>query len=212
MKISASFLSIKNDLKNNIKLLDQTNIDYLHLDIMDGRFVSNKTLRFRKLKSILDGTESLKDVHLMVRNVKKYIKKYKKLKPEYITFHLEATKTPLKIINILRKNGIKVGISIKPNTNIEDIRPYLSLIDLVLVMSVEPGEGGQEFIPSSIDKIKYLDDLRNKNDYKYVIEVDGGINDTNYYLLKANNVDIIVIGSFITNSDNYQERIDKLKC
>lgn len=212
MKISASFLSIKNDLKENIKLLDQTNIDYLHLDIMDGKFVPNKTWNFRKLKSILDGTKSLKDVHLMVSDVKKYIRKYKKLKPEYITFHLEATNTPLKIINVLRKNNIKVGISVKPNTNIEDLRPYLALIDLVLVMSVEPGKGGQEFIFSSINKIRYLDDLRATKDYKYLIEVDGGINDTNYHLLKANNVDIIVVGSFITNSDNYQNQIDKLKC
>lgn len=212
MKISASFLSIKNDLQGNIKNLDQTNIDYLHLDIMDGKFVSNKTWRFIELKNILNSTNSLKDVHLMVNNVKKYIKKYKKLKPEYITFHLEATKTPLKIINIIKKNGIKVGISIKPDTNVEELRPYLSLIDLVLVMSVEPGRGGQEFITSSIDKINYLDNMRLKNNYKYVIEVDGGINDTNYHLLKSNNVDIIVVGSFITNSNNYQEQIDKLKC
>lgn len=212
MKISASFLSIKNNLKENIKLLDQTNIDYLHLDIMDGKFVPNKTWSFRELKNILEHTTNLKDIHLMVSDVKKYIRKYKKLKPEYITFHLEATKTPLKIINILRKNNIKVGISIKPNTNIEDLRPYLSLIDLVLVMSVEPGKGGQEFISSSIDKINYLNNLRNKNNYKYLIEVDGGINDTNYHLLKTSNVDIIVVGSFITNSDNYQEQIDKLKC
>ena len=212
MKISASFLSIKNDLKTNIKKLDQTNIDYLHLDIMDGKFVDNKTWKFIELKNILKSTNSLKDVHLMVNNVKKYIKKYKKLKPEYITFHLEATKTPLKIINIIKKNGIKVGISIKPNTNIEELRPYLSLVDLILVMSVEPGRGGQEFITASIDKIKYLDEKRLKNNYKYVIEVDGGINDTNYHLLKSCNVDIVVVGSYITNSNNYQEQIDKLKC
>lgn len=212
MKVSASFLSIENNLKENIKLLDQTNIDYLHLDIMDGKFVSNKTWNFRELNNILDGTKHLKDIHLMVKDVKKYIRKYKKLKPEYITFHLEATKTPLKIINILKKSDIKVGISIKPNTNVEDLRPYLSMIDLVLIMSVEPGKGGQEFISSSIDKINYLDNLRNEKGFKYLIEVDGGINDFNYHLLKANNVDIIVVGSFITNSNNYQEQIDKLKC
>lgn len=211
MKISASFLSIKNDLKTNIKILDQTNIDFLHLDIMDGKFVNNKTWRFIELKNLLKDTNSLKDVHLMVSDVKKYINKYNKLKPEYITFHLEATRNPLKIINIIKKNGIKVGISIKPNTNIEELRPYLSLIDLVLVMSVEPGRGGQEFIISSIDKINYLDDMRSKNNYKYVIEVDGGINDTNYHLLKSSNVDIVVVGSYITNSNNYQEQIDKLK-
>lgn len=212
MKISASFLSIKNNVKENIKILDQTNIDYLHLDIMDGKFVSNKTWTFMEIKNLLKNTQSLKDVHLMVNNIKKYIKKYKKFKPEYITFHLEATETPLKIINIIKKNGIKVGISIKPNTNVEELRPYLSLVDLVLVMSVEPGRGGQEFIASSIDKIKYLDNIRLKNNYKYVIEVDGGINDTNYHLLKSSNVDIVVVGSYITNSNNYQEQIDKLKC
>lgn len=212
MKISASFLSIKNNLKENIKLLDGTNIDYLHLDIMDGKFVTNKTWSFREIKKIIKDTTSLKDIHLMVNDVQKYIRKYKKLKPEYITFHIEATKTPLKIINILRKNNIKVGISIKPDTDIEEIRPYLSLIDLVLVMSVEPGKGGQEFLISSINKIKYLDDLRKEKDYKYIIEVDGGINDNNYHLLKSNNVDMIVVGSFITNGDNYQKQVDKLKC
>lgn len=212
MKISASFLSIKNNLKENIKLLDSTNIDYLHLDIMDGKFVPNKTWSFREIKKLIKDTTSLKDIHLMVNDVQKYIRKYKKVKPEYITFHLEATKTPLKIINILRKNNIKVGISIKPDTDIEELRPYLSLIDLVLIMSVEPGKGGQEFILSSINKIKYLDDLRKEKDYKYIIEVDGGINDNNYHLLKSNNVDMIVVGSFITNNDNYQEQVDKLKC
>lgn len=211
MKISASFLSIKNDLKTNIKILDQTNIDYLHLDIMDGKFVSNKTWRFTEIKNLLKNTNNLKDIHLMVDDVKKYIRKYKKLKPEYITFHLEATKTPLKVINILKKNNIKVGISIKPDTNVEELRPYLSLVDLVLVMSVEPGKGGQEFLTSSIDKINYLDNMRLKNNYKYVIEVDGGINDNNYHLLKSSNVDIVVVGSFITNSKNYQEQIAKLK-
>lgn len=208
MKISASFLSVKDNLEENIKILDQTNIDYLHLDIMDGKFVENKTWNFRHIKKILKNTHKLKDVHLMVSDVKKYVKKYRQLNPEIITFHVEATNNPFEIIKIIKESGIKVGMSIKPNTSVDDILDYLPYIDVVLVMSVEPGKGGQEFISSSTDKIKALYQLRKENNYNYLIEVDGGINDKTIKLLKS--VDIVVVGSFITNHDNYQKQIDRL--
>lgn len=210
MKISASFLSIKNNIEENIVLLDQTNIDYLHVDIMDGKFVKNKTWKFKIINDLLKNTSKGKDVHLMVKNVRKYINKFKKLNPEYITFHLEASKNCLKLIKLIKKYGIKAGISIKPNTSVELLKPYLPYLDLVLVMSVEPGMGGQLFIDASIDKINELNMLREKNGYKYLIEVDGGINDVNAKELKQSNVDIAVVGSFITNSDDYQSQINKL--
>lgn len=209
MKISASFLSIKEDIEKNIIMLDQTTIDYLHLDIMDGKFVKNKTWKFKDLDKLLKETTKPKDVHLMVSDVKGYVKKFKNMNPEYITFHLEASKNSFKIIELIKKYGIKVGMSIKPNTNVEDLKPYLGYLDLVLVMSVEPGEGGQAFLNSSLEKIKELNSLREENNYHYLIEVDGGINDSNINELRENNVDIAVVGSFITNSNNYQEQINK---
>lgn len=211
MKIAASFLAIKNGIKKNVEKLDKTTIDYLHVDIMDGKFVSNKTWRYYQIKHILKHTTKPKDVHLMVSDVKKYINKYKKLKPEIITFHYEATEDWFDMIKILKQNDIKAGMSIKPNTEVNKLLPYLQYLDVVLVMSVDPGRGGQEFISSSIDKIKELDKIRKENNYQYIIEVDGGINDTNYQLLKDNNVDIAVMGSFITKRGTFQKNLDKLK-
>ena len=205
--ISASFLSIKDNIKSNIKKLDNTSIDMLHVDIMDGIFVLNKTWNIDEVKELLVGTKKKKDVHLMVNDVKKYIDDFKILKPEYITFHYEAIDNIFDTIRYIKSLNIKVGLSIKPNTNIENIKPYLNYLDLVLVMSVEPGMGGQTFIESSIDKIDYLYNERINNNYHYLIEVDGGINDITSKL--CNKADILVIGSFITNGD-YQEQIDKI--
>lgn len=208
MKISASFLSIKDNLEENIKILDQTSIDYLHLDIMDGKFVENKTWSFRTIKKLLKNTTKNKDVHLMVSDIKKYVKKYIKLKPEIITFHIEAIDNPFEIIKTIKESGIKVGLSIKPNTSVDAIMDYLPYIDIVLVMSVEPGKGGQKFISSVTDKINILNKLREDNNFNYLIEVDGGINESTIKLVDT--VDIAVVGSFITNGDNYQQQIDKL--
>ncbi|MFA5603337.1 MAG: ribulose-phosphate 3-epimerase [Bacilli bacterium] len=208
MKISASFLSIKDNLKENIEILDKTNIDYLHLDIMDGEFVNNKTYSIDDIKGLLGNTNKPKDVHLMVSDVINYINDFKQLNPEFITFHLEAIDNPNEIISYLKQLNIKVGISVKPNTNVDTILPYLSDIDLILIMSVEPGLGGQEFIKDVVSKIDYLKKLKKEKNYNYVIEVDGGINDQtiNY----CQNADIVVVGSYITNSDNYQTQVDKL--
>jgi len=209
MKISASFLSIKEDLKNNIKKLDNSNIDYLHLDIMDNIFVPNITWNIDEITDLLENTTSKKDVHLMVKDIKRYIDDYSKLNPEFITFHLEATDSVLDTINYIKSKNIKVGISIKPNTKVENLLEYLPFIDLVLVMSVEPGFGGQTFIEKSINKVNELYKIREKNNYNYLIEIDGGINDNNIKLLDK--CDIVVVGSFITNNSNYNEAINKLK-
>lgn len=206
MKISASFLSIKDNLKNNIKKLDSLKIDYLHLDIMDGKFVSNKTLNYNEIKELIKDNEKPLDVHLMVENVYEYIDKYAKLNPEFITFHYEAVIDPYLVVDYIKSYGIKAGISIKPNTDIHDLDAMLDYVDLILIMSVEPGMGGQEFIDTTYEKIKYLKDK--KKCYRYLIEVDGGINDINIKNLKC---DIAVVGSFITNSDNYEQQIEKLK-
>lgn len=207
MLISGSYLSIKNNLKENIIKLDKSNIDYLHLDIMDKKFVPNLTWDINTIKTLLNGTTKKYDVHLMVNDVYKYIDEYSTLNPEYITIHLEATSNIMEVIKYIKNKNIKVGISIKPNTSVKELIPYLKYIDLVLVMSVEPGFGGQKFIPNTTNKLRTLNEL--KKEYNFMIEVDGGINDdTIKYCMYA---DIIVVGSFITNSDNYNQQIELLK-
>lgn len=205
MKISASFLKIQ-DQKENIKLLD-TQADYMHFDIMDGKFVKGKTLDFDVLLETSKSINKPKDVHLMVNDIYKYVDMYSKTNPEFITFHIEATNEPLKVIEYIKAKNIKVGISLNPDTDIKKIIPYLDKVDLVLVMSVVPGKGGQPFIDIT-SKLDYLDNYRKNNNLNYLIEVDGGIN--NQTITKVWQADIAVVGSFITDSSNYKGQFEKL--
>lgn len=203
MRISTSILSIKDNIEKNIEKLNNTTTDFIHLDIMDGLFVpSSNDVDFN-----LQFNKPL-DIHLMVNDVLMYFNKYKKLKPMYLTFHVEATNNVDEVISMIKKENIKVGISIKPDTSVNSIIEYLPFIDLVLIMSVEPGYGGQKFIDESVNKISELVALRDKNNYTYLIEIDGGIN--REVINKIKDVDIIVVGSYITNSNNYQKKIDEL--
>lgn len=206
MKIAVSFLSIKDNIKEEVNKLDKLGIDYIHVDVMDNIFVPNKTMDIDGFKNILDGTLRPKDVHIMVSDVKKYVDDFSVLNPEYITYHYETNTNHMEMINYIKSKGIKVGLSIKPNTSVEEIKELLPYIDLVLVMSVEPGKGGQSFMESAVDKVNMLYEL--KKDYHYVIEVDGGINLETSKLVS--NADILVVGSYIT-SGNYEERIESLR-
>lgn len=207
MKISASYLSIKDLSKEDIINLSESSIDFLHVDVMDGKFVQNKTMEIQEIEEILkDATKPL-DVHLMVEDVIDYVEDYKNLNPEYITFHVEVDNV-LEKINYIKSLGIKVGLSIKPNTDISLIYPYLKDIDLVLVMSVEPGLPGQKFLMNSLPKVIALKQIRKDNNYDFLIEIDGGINDETIELI---DVDIVVIGSYITNENNYEKQIQTLK-
>ena len=195
MILSCSYLS-SNDKENTIKKLNNSNIDYIHLDVMDGEFVDNKTLDFNRLRNYFYHNKKNIDVHLMVKNVKLYTELYSLLNPKYIIFHLEVGNT-LELINYIKNKNIKVGLAINPNTNINELKPFLDKIDLVLVMSVIPGKGGQSFIESSIDKIKQIRKL-NSN---IIISVDGGINNTNIQKIKEAGASMCVVGSYITNND-----------
>ena len=208
MLVSTSFLS-SNNIPRDLKKLNETDTDYIHVDVMDGKFVPNKTMPFSEMRHISDYTSKRLDVHLMVKNVKDYINLYAKLNPLIITFHYEAVSTPLEIIDYIKSLNIKVGMSIKPSTKVEEIVSLLPYLDLVLVMSVEPGYGGQEFIYDSHIKINELDKIRKEKNYAYLIEVDGGVNDITSKLCK--NADILVVGSFITDSENYQLQIEKIR-
>ena len=209
MKLSVSILSMKDqfDIKESIKKLNNCNIDFLHIDIMDGKFVKNSTWNCLDVKNILPNNSKPLDIHLMVEDIEKYINDFSILNPKYITFHLEATDNPIKIIKLIKEKNIGVGISIKPNTDVSKILPYLSLVDLVLVMSVEPGQGGQKFLDNSVEKINYLYQARNDKNYNYVIEVDGGVNNTT--IENCRKCDVVVVGSYITKN-NYEESIKSL--
>ena len=208
MKVSASFLS-SYYIEEDIMKLNDTNVDYIHVDVMDGKFVENKTLPFRAMKNIYKFTSKRLDVHLMVASPKKLIKKYAQLNTEYITFHVEIDEDIDNLIDIVHNYGIKCGLAIKPDTKIDVLDKYLDKIDLVLFMSVEPGKGGQEFIEETLVKIKEFKKRIKEKKKKIVINVDGGINTNN--VKKLRQADIIVSGSCIINSDNFQETINILR-
>ena len=206
MKISASFLKIQND-KEKIRKLDLLS-DYMHFDIMDGNFVSASTVSYEVMKENTSEILKPKDIHLMVEDIYSYVDTYKELSPEFITFHYEATDDVQSVIDYVKSLGIKPGISINPDTEVTVLNPYLDKIDLVLVMSVFPGKGGQEFINIS-DKLDYLNRYREINDLNYMIEVYGGINDMT--IEKVKKADMAVVGSYITDSDDYESQFERLR-
>lgn len=213
MEVSASILSNEYKPKELVSKFNQTDVDYIHLDIMDGKFVENKTWSISEIKKILTNNTKKLDVHLMVKNPYKFIMEYALLDVEYITFHYEATKNNKKINELIEKTkelGIKVGLSINPNTNVNEIEEFLPKLDLILVMSVYPGESGQTFMESVLYKIDILDKLRKEKNYNFKIEVDGGINNENVLNLKEKNVDIVVSASFIQDG-NIKEKIASLR-
>ena len=208
MKISTSFLSSKN-IPNTLITLNETDTDYIHVDIMDGKFTKNKTMPFSEMKNIYKYTDKRLDVHLMVKNPEKYIPQYASLNTEYITFHIETENIIEENISLIKKYSIKAGLAINPNTKISEIIPYLPLLDLILIMGVEPGEGGQEFIKETKDKIEELKVLLKEYNSNIIISVDGGINNNTKDYCK--DADILVSGSYIVNSDNYQDKITSLR-
>ncbi len=203
IKVSTSILTCNNRIQATEEL-NKTNTDYIHIDYMDGIFVDNKEFTIEEIKTLSKISTKKLDIHIMAENPEPIIQELKDLNIEYITIHYEINKPLDKIINLIHNQGYKCGISIKPKTDPKNIIEYLEKIDLVLIMSVEPGKGGQKFIPDVLNKIK---ELKQNN---LIIEIDGGINDTNIEELK-NIVDIVVVGSYITNSSDYNKQINNLK-
>lgn len=203
IKVSTSILTCNNRIQATEEL-NKTNTDYIHIDYMDGIFVDNKEFTIEEIKTLSKISTKKLDIHIMAENPEPIIQELKDLNIEYITIHYEINKPLNKIINLIHNQGYKCGISIKPKTDPKNIIEYLEKIDLVLIMSVEPGKGGQKFIPDVLNKIK---ELKQNN---LIIEIDGGINDTNIEELK-NIVDIVVVGSYITNSSDYNKQINNLK-
>ena len=212
MILAPSILTVKEEERNSVLTeLSNLGIIYLHLDIMDGKFVPNTTEGVGMLKKI-NKFNFVFDTHLMVEDPINYIDKFYKAGSDIITFHYEAVKDVLPLIRKIHSLGIKCGVSIKPGTSPEVLLPYLKEIDQILIMSVEPGFGGQKFMESSLDKIKYFDDLRNNNDdYNYLIEVDGGIDDTTAPLCIEKGIDILVSGSFLFKGE-MEKKVGMIKC
>ena len=216
-EVSTSILSVNES--NAMKIfynLEVAGTDYYHIDVMDGKFVGNDTEKkmFEFASSIKQMSNLPLDIHLMVDDIKRDIDKYLPLEPKIITFHYEACidKQEVKeLINYLKENNVKPGLSIKPGTPAKEILEILPYIHLVLVMTVEPGKGGQKLIPETIEKIKEIKEYIIKNDLDTYIEADGGIKEENANILKGAGVDILVSGSGIISSENMEETIKKLK-
>ena len=197
MKVSVSILSSSIKPQDIVKKLDNTKADFIHVDIMDGKFVENKTWTISEVKKIVSYSKLPLDVHLMVENPSKYIEDYALLNTSYITFHYEAVKDIDKMINEIKNYGLKVGIAINPETDEKVLYPYLSKIDQILVMSVHPGKSGQSFIDNTPNKIENLkQEIINQN-AKTIISVDGGINDETGKLCVDKGVDMLVSASYI---------------
>ena len=197
MKVSVSILSSSIKPQDIVKKLDNTKADFIHVDIMAGKFVENKTWTISEVKKIVSYSKLPLDVHLMVENPSKYIEDYALLNTNYITFHYEAVKDIDKMINEIKNYGLKVGIAINPETDEKVLYPYLTKVDQVLVMSVHPGKSGQSFIdntPNKIDNLKQ--EIINQN-AKTIISVDGGINDETGRLCVDKGVDMLVSASYI---------------
>lgn len=207
MLISTSFLSSDNIPKDLTKL-NETDTDYIHVDVMDGKFVPKKTMPFSEMKNIYKYTSKRLEVHLMVNDPKPYIDQYATLNTEFIEIHVE-TENVLKNLERIKKYGIKCGLAINPTTEIKELVPYIPILDVILIMSVTPGEGGQAFIKETSKKIEELRILLNEYNRDILINVDGGINDKTKELCK--DADILVSGSYIIKSDNYQSKIDHLR-
>ena len=205
MKISTSILSATDRIKC-INKLNNTTTDYVHIDVMDNIFVPNYQLPVNEVNELSLFSKKPFDIHLMVEDPLPFINNLQVKNVKSITIHLEINKDIAEIINKIKALKYDVGIAIKPNTNINFIDKYINNIDKIIIMSVEPGFGGQKFIDKTVDRVKAI---RNKNK-KIIIEVDGGINKDTIKKIKED-IDIAVVGSYITNSDNYQEAINSIK-
>ena len=207
--LNANFLNLEQEI---IKA-QNIGIKWLHFDVMDGHFVPNISFGAPILSSISQKFKLFNDVHLMISDPKKYYMDFVKAGADLITFHLESLKSEeevVNLVNLIKKENVKVGISIKPSTDVKKLLPFLNLIDLILIMSVEPGFGGQKFMGTALDKIEFLSKYKDENSLQYLIEVDGGINNITYKKCASKGVDVCVIGSYLLKSEDMKKSYELL--
>ena len=212
IKVSPSILAADfGNIERECNLIDKSDADWFHLDVMDGIFVPNISFGMPIVKAIRKMTSKPLDVHLMITQPERYIEKFIDIGSDIISFHIEATNKMEENISIIKSKNVKAGIAINPDTSIGDLKDIISKIDLVCLMGVFPGFAGQKFIENTFDRLKELKALIKDSNSKALIEVDGGVNEKNHMDLKSLGADVLVAGSYIFNSEDYDVVIKKLK-
>lgn len=210
-KLSPSMLSADFGILNEqLKQIETAGAQYLHIDVMDGVFVPNISFGAPVYKTIRKSTDMVFDVHLMITDPIRYIDDFVKAGADIVNFHVEAADDPMAVIEKIKSYGVKTGITIKPKTPVSAIEPYLGFVDLVLVMTVEPGFGGQKLMPDCLKKVTELKELRDKNGYKYEIEADGGIGAGNVREVLEAGTDVIVAGSAVFGAEDIHKAAEDM--
>lgn len=202
--LSADFANLEKELK----AISVAGADWVHVDVMDGHFVPNLTIGIPVVESLKKVSPLPLDVHLMIEKPERYVEDFIKAGSDYLTIHVEATEKPHEVLRKIRSLGAKAGITLRPGTSLDEIMPYLAEVDLVLVMTVEPGFGGQSFMMDQVEKMKVLREERERRGLKYLIEVDGGVNEKTLAFCK--DADVLVAGSYVFRND-YKKAIEFLK-
>lgn len=212
MLIAPSVLSADfGNLARDVRAICDAGCDFVHVDVMDGHFVPNMTIGPVVVSAISKAATKPLDIHLMVQNNTFFVDLFAPLKPEYISFHIEEEKNPHRLVQYIRSLGIKPAVVLNPHTPAEAIEYLLGDLDMVLVMSVNPGFGGQKFIPTVVEKIQRLKILRDKINPSCLIEIDGGVGSGNIQMLKDAGVDICVAGSYVFGAEDFKTAIDSLR-
>lgn len=212
MYVAPSILSADfGRLDDEVKAICEAGADLVHVDVMDGHFVPNLTIGPLVVNAVAKSSIKPLDIHLMVENVPFFVDLFLPLKPKFISFHIEEEKHPLRLCDHIRKNGVNPAIALNPHTPVSSLEYIINDVDMVLLMSVNPGFGGQKFIPSVLDKAKQLRELIESKNAACLIEVDGGVNGLNVSELDEAGVDIVVAGNFVFSSSDYAEAIKALK-
>ena len=207
--LAADLLNIKNEVIN----VDNAGAEFIHIDIMDGHFVPNLSFGYNMVKTLRPITKKILDIHLMISPVEPFIKEFINAGSDIISFHPEADKNTKEIISIIKKSNCKVGIAVHPNIKIEEIKEFLNDVDLVIIMTVIPGFGGQKFLEDQVNKISALKEIRKNINANYEIEIDGGINYQTSKICIDKGADILVAGSYVYGApkEEYKDKINSIR-